>query len=330
MPPETTHHLITGTGSGIGNAIAKATLAADPNAHVIGISRRTSGTDRGLGGEERYTHFPADLAQFHDISAVALKIRKELAGKRLASMLHVAGFLSFDSEGEKNPSAARTMQALNGLAPKELTSALIDLLTEKAPVGIVSSLTAHPNTAFTPELRHYRDSKQEGVRRLLELSLNEGRRNPFIVHPGLFQTGMIDEQIKRPEAPLEWFAIPPEDPYQPGAIGDVVAKRILTPANRGPEVISRPRISGLCVSQLDPETQRDLLPYFVRMNIWRTLAMTDQTTDDHDARILHHQKRENYGPDFPYESLLAKNIPPAWKSMGEFNQRLLRAFRADR
>lgn len=122
--------VVTGTSSGIGEAIARMLL--DEGYTVIGISRR-----RGPIAEERFSHIPCDLSDDKATEA----IRKTLLGHGdLKLLVNAAGFGRFEPRGEFSAQAITDMITLNLTAPILLTNMLLRSL--KHHHGMIINITS--------------------------------------------------------------------------------------------------------------------------------------------------------------------------------------------
>ncbi len=85
--------------------------------------------------------------------------------------------------------------------------------------------------------------------------------------------------------------------------------------SRVPSQLIRPRINELLVSTNTADSMRKTLPAAIVRSARAVLAQTDQTDEDHDARVRHMQEHELYGADFPYEAILSRRLWPRWASV---------------
>lgn len=301
------HVVITGTGEGIGNAVAEALCRADREGlKVVGVSRRErERVDHDLPYRfpNTYQHISADL-MVEDLGPLIEEILRATQG-RIFSLVHVAGAGEIGNNLYENNHECRRMRRMNSEAPVELTSGLQEALDPTGSVVYTSSLAAHPNvgTQF-PTLKAYIDSKKMAAANLKDLV----RERLKIVYPGAYDTAMMTGSIRDIRAPLEWFAASPSNPYARGGIADCVAKRAVTPANEGSSEIARPLVAGAFVARTSGETQRKFLPDMIRLSAPSVIGRHKLTPYEYDRIVEYHESGGNYGTNFPYDSVKFKNL----------------------
>lgn len=156
--------VITGTSSGIGEAIARRLLTA--NFKVIGISRRT-----GLIKHEAYQHLEADLTSTTALTRAAEKILDE--NGTLDVLINNAGVGHFAPHEELPSTHIEEMVRINLLAPMVLSKLLLRALKNSQGWIInISSFSAHERSSFGAAyaatkagIRHFGDSLFEEVRK---------------------------------------------------------------------------------------------------------------------------------------------------------------------
>jgi len=122
--------IVTGTSSGIGEAIALMLLAE--GYRVIGISRR-----KGNIGHPAFEHLPCDLSDEKSIEAIKPLL---LQNDALDLLVNAAGFGRFEPHEELNPKTITEMIALNLTAPILLTNILLRSL--KMTQGSIINITS--------------------------------------------------------------------------------------------------------------------------------------------------------------------------------------------
>ncbi|PWG65535.1 SDR family NAD(P)-dependent oxidoreductase [Spiribacter halobius] len=131
-------HVVTGAGSGIGRALARA--LAEAGHAVVAVGRREAPLRETAAGLETIRPLPADVAS----EAGRARIAEAVGGARLRWLVHNAGVL--EPVGpllEAEPEALRYALAVNVEAPIHLTRALRPALAGGSRVLHVSSGAAH-------------------------------------------------------------------------------------------------------------------------------------------------------------------------------------------
>jgi short-subunit dehydrogenase len=140
--------LVTGAGTGIGQAIAIA--LAERGAHVVLVGRRIEALDatrKMICRADRATLLPADVTDAGDRQEISLAVREKFG--RLNVLVNNAGVVEAGPLAEMPDETARRMIDTNLLAPVALTRELLPLLKAGAParvvnVGSVFGDIAHP------------------------------------------------------------------------------------------------------------------------------------------------------------------------------------------
>ncbi len=122
--------IVTGSSSGIGEAIARMLLEAGYT--VIGLSRR-----RGRIEHDAFSHIPCDLADPARIEAVRNEL---LAADHLALLVNAAGFGRFEPHEELSPPIITQMIAINLTAPILLANLLLRPLKHNR--GLIVNITS--------------------------------------------------------------------------------------------------------------------------------------------------------------------------------------------
>lgn len=188
--------LVTGTSSGIGNAVADALIKEGWT--VVGLSRR----EAGFAGS-RYRHVRADLADLEHLKELA---RHELAPalnderwRRVGLVNNAAAVGSLLPIEETDPLGVAEMFAVNAVAPMFLMGFVVRLARPAASLRIVNISSGAATQPF-PGLGDYGSSKAAlrlaGMTLAAELESDERpggpRRDAAILSysPGLVDTAM--------------------------------------------------------------------------------------------------------------------------------------------
>lgn len=309
--------VITGDSDGLGNAVARAVLAASDSVRVLGISRREDaevvGFDQLSAAQRgRYVRLRADLSRPEEVAALGSRITR-LVGKergKVRSLLLVNGTGFLDSQVRDDPALHALMEQLNVHTPLALVRSLSDTPTEPGlRVFYYSGLVTHPNVT-DPLLRMHAALKKQAVSELRALC---GERLTCVM-PGAYMTPMLARTIVRRDSLLEWYALPVGDPYAKGGLADAVAKLAVAPRAEAPETLIRPRISGLLVRQ-KPDDLLASLPSAIVRCARAVLAQTGQSDAQHDERVAYLERNRIYGADFPYDRIKSDRLWPRWASV---------------
>ena len=310
------HVILTGDGEGLGNAVLHHLLRRANVDRVIGVSRRPAERVTGWSTftseqQSRFTHLSADLSDAAQVDEVIYGIEKVLAkeGGRIASLILVNGTGFLDPDVKSDPKLGDLMEALNIRSPKRCVEGLMAHLEPTAPVFYFSGIVTHESIR-DPLLRTHAEMKRRAVR---ELGGMLGERLK-VVMPGAYLTHMLEKNVKRIDALLEWYAVPIADPYAEGGLTDLIARLAALPAARSAPTIVRPRISRWLVNTHSAEQLERLLPGAIRRAARAVLAQTGQRDADHDARVAHFKRTRLYGDHFPYDSITSQRLWPAWLS----------------
>lgn len=200
-------HLITGAGSGIGEAVARRLLTRGDEVWLLardaGRARQLADRFAGLGGQPRT--LVGDLAQPARLSW-ALG-HQSLPGE-LDSLLHVAGVVDLGTVDELTPKVWDATLAVNLVAPAELTRLLLpQVRLARGHVLFVNSgagLNAHPQWSAYAASKH-------GLKALAD-SLRGEEASAGVrvssVYPGRTATAMqekVHQQEGRSYDPSAWM-----------------------------------------------------------------------------------------------------------------------------
>jgi hypothetical protein len=309
--------IITGDSDGLGNAVARAVLAASSSIKVLGISRREDADVVGYAQlspaqRARYVRLRVDLSRPEEVDAAPARIARLVtkdAGK-VRALLLVNGTGYLDSQVEADPALHDLMEQLNLRAPLALGHGITQVPCEAGlRVFYFSGLVTHPNVT-DPLLKLHAALKKRAVAELR--ALLGGRLT--CVMPGAYMTPMLARTIVRRDSLLEWYALPVGDPYAKGGLAEVVAQLAVARAAKAPETLIRPRISGLLVRQ-KPDDLLASLPSAIVRCARAVLAQTGQSDAEHDARVAYLEQHRVYGADFPYARIKSERLWPRWASL---------------
>jgi short-subunit dehydrogenase len=193
--------LITGTTSGIGEAIARRLLTT--NFRVIGISRRP-----GTIEHDAYEHLQVDLA---DSAALTLAAEKILERKNpLDVLINNAGVGHFAPHEELSCTHIEEMVRINLLAPMLLSKLCLRAIkSSRGWIINISSFSAHERSSFGAAyaatkagIKHFSDSLFEEVRK--------SGAKVVTISPDITRTPFYDDLSFAPEDDPA-AAVQPED-----------------------------------------------------------------------------------------------------------------------
>lgn len=196
--------LITGGGSGIGQALAHRWH--DAGNHVIITGRRQQALDESIAGRERMTAYVLDVTVAGEVEAFAQKVVAE--HPQLNVLLNNAGVYSAEKiTAHRDLSDAERMIETNILGPLRVTNALIDHLSTQADAALINVSSglafvpypAAPTYSATKAAIH---SYTAALRPLLK-----GKVEVIEIVPPQVQTELTPGQSKDPNSmPLDAFA----------------------------------------------------------------------------------------------------------------------------
>ena len=199
-----TTHLITGAGSGIGEATAQR--LADRGDTLILLARSM---ERGAELVKRFPGARAVVADLDDPAGIAQSLAREDLPARLDSVLHVAGTVQLGDVAELSAAAWRQTIDVNLLAPAELTRNLLPAL--RAARGHIVFVNSGSGWHAGPGWGAYAASKH-GLRALAESLRKEETEHGVRVssiYPGRVATAMqekVHEQEGKAYDPSDWIA----------------------------------------------------------------------------------------------------------------------------
>ena len=197
-----TAHLITGAGSGIGQALARR--LADRGDELWLWARDD---DRARQLAERFPGARTLAGDLGQPGRLAAALDGQPLPDRLDSLLHVAGVVELGAVGDLTPAVWQETLAANLVAPAELTRLLLPRL--RAARGHVVFVNSGAGLAAHPRWSAYAASKH-GLRALADALRGEEREHGLrvtTVYPGRTATPM-QEKVHRQEGkdydPSRW------------------------------------------------------------------------------------------------------------------------------
>ena len=197
-------HLITGAGSGIGEAIAKR--LSDRGDELVLLARNA---ERGAELTARLPGSRALVADLADPSGLAAALEGQDLPSRLDSVLHIAGVVELGLVGELSAELWRTTMDVNLLAPAELTRLFLPAL--RAARGHVVFVNSGAGLSAHPQWSSYAASKH-GLRALAESLRGEEKEHGVrvtSVFPGRVATPMqqkVHDQEGKEYDAADWIA----------------------------------------------------------------------------------------------------------------------------
>lgn len=196
--------LVTGGGSGIGQALAQRWH--DAGNHVIITGRRQQVLNDAIAGRERMAAYVLDVTQAGDVDAFVKQVIAE--HPRLNILVNNAGVFSPEKiASHRDIADAERMIATNIVGPIRMTNALIDHLTAQADAAIINVSSglafipypASPTYSATKAAIH---SYTAAIRPLLK-----GKVEVIEIVPPQVQTELSPGQSEDPNSmPLDAFA----------------------------------------------------------------------------------------------------------------------------
>ncbi|UNS99168.1 SDR family oxidoreductase [Streptomyces tubbatahanensis] len=196
-------HVITGAGSGIGAAVARALLERGDTLYLLA---RDAGRAKELAREFEGAHtLVGDLAEPERLSWA---FEHQTLPEDVDSLLHVAGVVELGAIGDFGPKLWNATLAANLVAPAELTRLLLPQL--RSARGHVVFVNSGAGLRANPEWGAYAASKH-GLKALADALRGEEAGNGVrvtSVHPGRTATPM-QEKVHRQEGksydPSRWI-----------------------------------------------------------------------------------------------------------------------------
>jgi NAD(P)-dependent dehydrogenase (short-subunit alcohol dehydrogenase family) len=197
--------LVTGASRGIGRAIAKR-LGAD-GAHVfVHYNRSSKEADELVADIEKSGGsaevIAANLEDIQSVNRLISEIKERLGDRKLDILINNAGIFETHAVGEGDPAALDRLLAVNVRAPYQITSGLVDRLSNDARVLFTSSI-ASKNAL--PGIGAYGLTKGaiDTLTRYLAAELGERGIRVNAIAPGAIDTDMAADFLGTEES-REW------------------------------------------------------------------------------------------------------------------------------
>ena len=183
--------LVTGASRGIGRAIARR--LAEDGAHVFVHYNRSSGEADQLVAEIEQAGgsaeaIGANLEKVESVDQLIADTKSKLAGRKLDILINNAGILESHSLGEPDVAALDRLLAVNVRAPYQLTSGLVDSLSDDARVIFTSSIVA--KTVVGGAAYALTKGAIDTLTRYLAVNLGERGIRVNAIAPGAIETDM--------------------------------------------------------------------------------------------------------------------------------------------
>jgi uncharacterized oxidoreductase len=204
MTPQGNTILITGGGSGIGEALAHR--LHDAGNIVIVAGRRRDALDRAAAGRDHMHAIELDVESADGIADFARRLLAEHPG--LNVLINNAGIMRFEALDQSRDLAdAEATITTNLLGPIRLTNALIDHLVQQ-PDSVIVNVTS--GLAFVPLIATPTYNATKAALHSYTVAMREtlkGKVEVIELAPPAVQTGLTPGQESRPGyQPLEAFA----------------------------------------------------------------------------------------------------------------------------
>ena len=189
--------LITGAGSGIGEALARSLAAEGVGVALVGRRENRLRAVAGQIGDDMTCVLPGDVADARDRERLCARLTEALAqcGGRLRYLVHNAGTGAPAPDfAHTDPRALEHAFAVNVTAPLALTQALLNPLRQGAPARILmvgAGIADHPQ----PGTGVYGISKA-ALARLMRQMVTDLNHSSEVDAPAvaLLQPGLVDTE----------------------------------------------------------------------------------------------------------------------------------------
>ncbi len=187
--------VVTGAGTGIGRATARA-FAAE-GAHVLAVGRRAEPLHETAAGHPRITPLAADITAAGEPERI-VRTSRELHG-RLDVLVNNAGIVHSGALGTLTPETITAQLATNLIAPIVLTQAALPLL--EATGGVIVNVSTSVGQRAWPGSSVYAATKTalELLTRSWAVELAPRDIRVVAVAPGAIDTPIGDHQGLTPE-----------------------------------------------------------------------------------------------------------------------------------
>ncbi|MGW0857025.1 SDR family NAD(P)-dependent oxidoreductase [Streptomyces sp. NPDC002690] len=194
---------VTGAGTGIGRATARA-FAAE-GAHVVAIGRRSAPLEETAAGRDRITPLPVDITAEGEPERIVQAVLE--AHGRLDVLVNNAGIVRSGALGTLTPEKIAAQLATNLVAPILLAQAALPLL--ETPGGVIVNVSTSVGQRAWPGNSVYAATKAalELLTRSWAVELAPHGVRVVAVAPGAIETPIGEHQGLTPErvaAVREW------------------------------------------------------------------------------------------------------------------------------
>ncbi|MDT0462279.1 SDR family NAD(P)-dependent oxidoreductase [Streptomyces gibsoniae] len=195
--------VVTGAGSGIGRATARA-FAAE-GAHVVAVGRRSEPLEEAAAGHERITPLPADITAEGEPERIVQAVTE--AYGRIDVLVNNAGIVRGGALGSLSPELIRAQLDTNLVAPVLLTQAALPSLGTSG--GVIVNVSTSVGQRAWPGSSVYAATKTalELLTRSWAVELAPRGIRVVAVAPGAIDTPIGEHQGLTPEqmaAVREW------------------------------------------------------------------------------------------------------------------------------
>ena len=198
--------LVTGASRGIGRAIARR--LADDGAHVfVHYNRSSAGAEELIGEIEQSggsaEAVAANLEDVGSVNKLIADVKARLGNRKLDVLVNNAGIVEYLPFGDTDVSALDRLLAVNVRAPYQVTSGLVDVLSDDARVLFTSSIVAK---TVIPGVTAYALTKGaiDTLTRYLAAELGERGIRVNAIAPGAIETDMAAQFLSNEES-KDWI-----------------------------------------------------------------------------------------------------------------------------
>ncbi len=327
--------IMTGATRGIGRAIVEQILKTGNNVLIVNFGRSSGGdVQRNLANEGVEDKFPNTKSgerikyisgvDLSDDSALEAAIQRFIADNRgkikLVGIIHCAGEAvlcdEYHDADDSTKKRVDSMRKVNGDAAVRIATEFASecLLDTTTPYIYVGSLAAYPNRAPVPGLGEYGETKKNAMSEIADAMRRASVYGPVCeAFPGIYKTGMVfkgvdgraenggaDGFVDDVRTGLEFSGIVAAKAETGDPLIENIVNNLFAGADAKKEIFGA-HIPAAYVKYCNYEFIRIFaLPIFVMLFGNQTLEETNQTPEQHDARVDYHKEHQSYGKCFPY------------------------------
>jgi NAD(P)-dependent dehydrogenase (short-subunit alcohol dehydrogenase family) len=184
--------LVTGASRGIGRAIARR-LASDGAYVFVHYNRSSTEADKLVAEIEKEggsaEAIAANLEDIESVNRLIAEVKARLGNRKLDVLVNNAGIAEYLAFAETDAATLDRLLAVNVRAPYQITSGLVDVLSDDARVLFTSSIVAK---AVVPGVTAYAITKGaiDTLTRYLAAELGERGIRVNAIAPGAIDTDM--------------------------------------------------------------------------------------------------------------------------------------------